>query len=227
MSDDKGHWIETYTGRKFHQTHPDVAQVDLDDIAHSLSMICRYNGHVSKHYSVGHHVIFVYEMLRRLKASEPRLALLGLMHDFEEAYTGDIIGPMKTTMKAQIPGFRDWWENLLSKLNAVIYDALDVPLPTEEEQKIIKFFDMRALGIESKHVLPFSARTYDDRVKEYLRVTAHHVVESPSAQELLANINTHEDNMTLLDIWALPSEMVAERIKISLAAVLEEVQELG
>ena len=59
-------YITTYTRRHFDPVNPEPADMDIKDIAHALSMICRGNGHVSSFWSEGEHCVF-YVQRRRLK----------------------------------------------------------------------------------------------------------------------------------------------------------------
>lgn len=45
-------WIQTYTGVKFYPLDPVAEDIRIEDIAHALSMICRFNGHSKQFYSV-------------------------------------------------------------------------------------------------------------------------------------------------------------------------------
>ena len=56
--DDKT-WIQTYTGRAFDLLDPRPEQIDPLDIAHALSQICRFTGHVREFYSVAQHSVLV------------------------------------------------------------------------------------------------------------------------------------------------------------------------
>lgn len=47
---DRGSWMQTFTGRRFFPMDPDPDEVDVLDVAHSLAMQCRYNGHVRSFY---------------------------------------------------------------------------------------------------------------------------------------------------------------------------------
>jgi uncharacterized protein len=89
---DRGNWMQTYTGRAFYPLHPDPADVDPADIAHALSNICRYGGHVRRYYSVAEHCVLLSY------AVAPQHALWALLHDATEAYVGDMIRPLKRTM---------------------------------------------------------------------------------------------------------------------------------
>lgn len=85
-------WMQTYTGGKFYPLSPDPAEVDPVDIAHALSLICRYGGHVERFYSVAEHCV----LMSRHVPEE--FALWALLHDATEAYVGDMIRPLKHSM---------------------------------------------------------------------------------------------------------------------------------
>lgn len=82
-------FTRTFTGRKFWPLNPRAEDVAIEDIAHHLSMICRYGGATRFHYSVGQHSILVSSMV------PAELALEGLLHDAAEAYLGDMVRPIK------------------------------------------------------------------------------------------------------------------------------------
>lgn len=85
----RGDFMETYTGRQFHPLDPDPEDIDIVDIAHALSQVCRYGGHSRFHYSVAQHSILVAEK------AHPVNALRALLHDATEAFLGDMIRPLK------------------------------------------------------------------------------------------------------------------------------------
>src|SRR5579859_2936777 len=85
----KGNWMQTYTGRQAWPIDMRPEDIDINDIAHSLSMQCRYNGHCRRFYSVAEHSYWVSKYV------EPENALWGLMHDASEAYVTDVPRPLK------------------------------------------------------------------------------------------------------------------------------------
>lgn len=85
-------WMQTFTGRAFYPLNPRVEDIDPRDIAHALSLTCRYGGHVDRFYSVAEHC----ELMSR--AVSPENALWALLHDATEAYVGDVIRPLKRSM---------------------------------------------------------------------------------------------------------------------------------
>lgn len=85
-----GCWIETYTGKFVNPLDLKSDDIDIRDIAHALSLICRFNGHCNQFYSVAEHSIRVLGLLKGLDNQ-----LTGLLHDATEAYMADITRPVK------------------------------------------------------------------------------------------------------------------------------------
>lgn len=93
--EDGGEWFITYTGKTFHITEPVSDEIDIRDIAHGLSHICRYMGQTVPFYSVAEHCC---RMAAYFISDDTRdLALLALLHDSPEAYFGDIHSVIKRT----------------------------------------------------------------------------------------------------------------------------------
>jgi hypothetical protein len=84
-----GDWMQTWTGVRFYPLDPQPEDIDLGDIAHALSLLCRYGGHVDRFYSVAEHCILMSQAV----ASENALA--ALLHDATEAYVCDVPRPLK------------------------------------------------------------------------------------------------------------------------------------
>lgn len=132
-------YILTYTKVKFTPTEPLAEDVKIEDIAHSLSMLCRANGHYSSFYSVGAHCLNCYEEACARRESA-RVKLACLLHDASEAYISDITRPVKKNLEE--------YQNIEDKLSAVIYEKfLGSPL-TEYEEKMVKLIDDAMLYYE-------------------------------------------------------------------------------
>lgn len=86
--------IKTYTGVMFDPLNPNLELIDILDIAHALSMLCRANGHFRSFYSVGQHCINCMKEAAARGYSE-RVQLACLLHDASEAYLSDVTRPVK------------------------------------------------------------------------------------------------------------------------------------
>lgn len=77
-----------------------VSMITEEDIATSLSGICRYNGYAGTYYSVAEHSLLLASwVLRSSLSNKKQLAYNALMHDASESILGDIIGPIKVQLK--------------------------------------------------------------------------------------------------------------------------------
>lgn len=135
MENRKGDWFQTYTGIKFYPYDPRPEEVFIEDIAHHLSLQCRFYGACREFYSVGQHSILVSSIVSRENA------LWGLLHDATEAYLGDMIRPVKLGM----PQYREV-EQLVMKAIADRYE-LEMPEPDEVKgaDRILLYTERRDL----------------------------------------------------------------------------------
>lgn len=160
----RGDWMQTYTGRAFYPMAPAVEDIDPVDIAHALSLLCRYGGHVQTFYSVAEHCVLMSY------AVAPKNALWALLHDATEAYMGDLIRPLKHAM----PEYRVA-EN---RLMGVICDrfGLDWTCPAE-----VKAADNRILRDERDALLtdpPLPWKSIEDVPRLGVRVEGWLPVEA-------------------------------------------------
>lgn len=91
--------------------------IDIEDIAHSLARLCRYNGHCGGFISVARHSIWVAEHLPR------DLKMWGLLHDAPEAYLGDMTRPVKRQ-----PSMEEY-RQADERLEKVIAERFGLPYP--------------------------------------------------------------------------------------------------
>ena len=90
-------YITTVSGKHFYPLDPDPKDIDIEDIAHALSLICRANGHFKVFYSVAQHCISCAEEAAARGYSDE--VILGcLLHDASEAYLCDVTRPVKKTL---------------------------------------------------------------------------------------------------------------------------------
>lgn len=125
-------YITTYTGKHFDPSQPDRDRLDIRDIAHALSLICRSNGHVKTFFSVGQHCIHC-ALEAEARGYSPHLTLACLLHDASECYLSDVPRPIKENM----PQYRAVEERLLGQ---VYIKYLGTAL-TDAEEKLVKRID--------------------------------------------------------------------------------------
>jgi len=125
--------ITTYSGIKFTPQDPNPAQINIKDIAHSLSLMCRGNGHIIHFYSVAQHCINCAKEAKARNFS-PRVQLACLLHDASESYLSDITRPVKK----HLPMYIEIEENLQ---NMIYSHFLGLPLTKEECQKVKQIDD--------------------------------------------------------------------------------------
>lgn len=135
-----GDWIETYTGGVFWPLDPRPEEIDIEDIAHALSMMCRFNGHCSTFMSIGEHSVNVCEDVERKHPDQPVLALEALLHDGSEAYIADIVSPVKRHI-------RPWYGPIEDRLQMVIHRRYNLP---ESYDPRVKESDLAVLMTEAR-----------------------------------------------------------------------------
>lgn len=133
-------WIATYTGKKFYPLDPRVEDIDIRDIAHALSNICRFCGHVDRFYSVAQHSVLAAQYV------SGKHGLAALLHDASEAYICDMSRPVKHDPDMQV--YRDAEKRLM----AAIEHRFDVDCTVPEIHEI----DNRLLFTEKRDLLPAS-----------------------------------------------------------------------
>lgn len=113
-----GGFIVTSSGRQFSYLDPRPHMIDICDIAHALSQICRFNGHTSLFYSVAQHSLLVADKM--IGSAGERLA--GLLHDAAEAYVCDIPSPLKVLLGSTYLDIHDTvLHKILEKFETSLY----------------------------------------------------------------------------------------------------------
>ena len=120
-------YIYTFSGRKFYPLNPETDDVDISDIAHALSLLCRANGHFSSFHSVAQHCIeCCAEAVSRGYGS--KVALACLLHDASEAYMSDITTPVKN----ELENYRMYEDKLIN----MIFSKYTGELNEDEQNKV-------------------------------------------------------------------------------------------
>jgi hypothetical protein len=132
----RGDWVQTFTGRAYWPLDPCTDDVSLEDIAHALSMICRFNGHCPRFYSVAEHSVRCWRVARM---ECPEHAAWALLHDAAEAYLCDLPRPVKRCL----PEYKTV-ERLNEKIIAARFGLRTLDMPAA-----VKEIDSRMLTTEA------------------------------------------------------------------------------
>lgn len=129
---DRGPWIQTFTNKQFYPLDPIIGDISIADIAHALSLKCRFGGHCAGFYSVAEHSWLVSQQVPTLEA---------LLHDAAEAYSpfGDVPRPLKPHLRdverveklldvairerfGLLPSSNDVWTSVKTADNRILMD---------------------------------------------------------------------------------------------------------
>lgn len=166
--------IITYTRIDMDPFSPKQSDIDIRDIAHALSLLCRANGHISHFYSVGQHCLNC-EREAAARGCDTAVRAYCLLHDATECYISDLTRPVKR----RFPLYYEAEERLAD----VIYLSLTGRVPNDEELKavseiddcmlyheFIALADVKMFDEEPRRTAEpdFSFRSPDDVEKEFL-----------------------------------------------------------
>ena len=136
--------IATYTGEDFNPLAPNIHQIQLEDIAHALSMICRANGHFKHFYSVAQHSINCANEAKA-RGMSTKIQLACLLHDGSEAYVSDITRPVKKHLQRYL--------EIEEALQDMIYKKFLESVLTDEECVVVKQIDDDMLVCEFESMM--------------------------------------------------------------------------
>ena len=139
-------WFITHSGRDFDFADLSVGMIHWPDVATALAKVCRFGGHCKGFYSVAQHSVLVADILA-METDDPVIRLHGLLHDAHEAYTGDLIRPMK-----QLIG-QDVVKQIEHSVDRVIYEKAGIDPPDDELRATIKRADLIALATETQSLV--------------------------------------------------------------------------
>lgn len=135
--------IETFSVKRLNVFDPCLDDIDILDIAHSLSIVCRYGGHCRFPYSVAQHSVLV-SLDVALRGGGWDLRMAALLHDASEAYIADICRPVKVRLTEYAP--------IEAKLQDAIWRKFGVDY-SDECHRIVKESDNRVLRVEARELM--------------------------------------------------------------------------
>ena len=146
-------WQRMLSGRRLDLLEPAPVDVEIEDIAHGLARLARWNGQTSGDYpfSVAQHSLVVADICLQLRPKWPaKWALAALLHDAPEYVIGDLISPFKAAVGLDYKSFE-------TKLQSAIHIRFGLPgdLPKTIEQ-IIKRADHASAFFEATQLAGFA-----------------------------------------------------------------------
>jgi hypothetical protein len=140
--------LQTLSGCRLNFQSPDITSISIEDIAHSLSFLCRFNGHSKFFFSVAQHSLLVYMYVKDSGHSQAT-QLGALLHDAQEAYVSDLPTPLKRMLPMYI--------DIEKKVQHAIFCQCGIEDVFQNGLDTIKSFDNEITSIE-RHCLLDKAR---------------------------------------------------------------------
>jgi len=146
-------WQRMLSGRRLDLLDPSPMDIEIEDIAHGLARVARWNGQtVGEHaFSVAQHSVVVEEIVAHIRPDvEPRWRLAALLHDASEYVIGDMISPFKAALGVDYRTFEE-------RLETAIHVRFGLPAKTPVEiKKLIKQADRACAFFEATQLAGFT-----------------------------------------------------------------------
>jgi 5'-deoxynucleotidase YfbR-like HD superfamily hydrolase len=140
------------SGRRLDLLDPSPLDIEIEDIAHGLARVARWNGQtIGEHaFSVAQHSVVVEEIVAHVQPSiEPRWRLAALLHDASEYVIGDMISPFKAALGVDYRTFED-------RLEGAIHIRFGLPAKAPAAiKKMIKRADRACAFFEATQLAGF------------------------------------------------------------------------
>ncbi len=128
-------WQRMLSGRRLDLLNPHVADIEIEDIAHGLARVARWNGQTTgEHaFSVAQHALMVEMIMGQIVSEpDPRWLMAALLHDAAEYVIGDLISPFKTAIGLDYKSFE---LNLMHAIHNRFSLPVDLPATIAAELK--------------------------------------------------------------------------------------------
>ena len=151
-------WQRMLSGRRLDLLDPSPLDIEIEDIAHGLSFVARWNGQTKGEYpySVAEHSLLVEEIFTELNPkADAKWRLMALLHDAPEYVIGDMISPVKASVG---PGYGE----LETRLTTAIHVKFGLPAKTPDTiKRQIKRADKQSAWLEAVEIAGFSRNEAD------------------------------------------------------------------
>lgn len=164
-------YVLSLSGNRISLTQPDPSSFQIEDIAHALSMIPRFNGNLRRHYSVAQHSVLVSRLVPK------NVAFRALLHDASEFALGDMTSPLKARLSL--------YRKYESRMQGAIHQAFGLSAScSSAEKRTIKVADLQMLAAEKEQLMSF-----DDGPWEILQgIVAPSIRIKPMGQRAAFNL---------------------------------------
>jgi 5'-deoxynucleotidase YfbR-like HD superfamily hydrolase len=151
-------WQRMLSGRRLDLLDPTPMDIEIEDIAHGLAFVARWNGQTigDYAYSVAEHSLLVEDLFGMLvPQADPKWRLAALLHDAPEYVIGDMISPVKNAVGRG-------YEVLDDRLAAAIHIKFGLPgVIPKQIKKQIKNADKISAWMEAVHIAGFTKAEAD------------------------------------------------------------------
>lgn len=151
-------WQRMLSGRRLDLLDPTPMDIEIEDIAHGLAFVARWNGQTFGDfaYSVAEHSLLVEQIYTRLNPNSPiKWRLASLLHDGPEYVIGDMISPVKAAVG---PGYGELDDRLMAAIHIRFGLPAQVPVAIK---KAIKKADRISAWLEATQIAGFSITEAD------------------------------------------------------------------
>ena len=146
-------WQRMLSGRRLDLLDPSALDIEIEDIAHGLARVARWNGQTNgdHSFSVAQHCVLVEAIYHHCnKGASRQNRLVALLHDAPEYVIGDMISPFKAALGVDYKAFEH-------RLMAAIHVRFGLPAKASEELEIkVKEADKMAAYLEATQLAGFS-----------------------------------------------------------------------
>jgi len=151
-------WQKMLSGRRLDLLDPTPVDIEIEDIAHGLSFVARWNGQTLGDfaYSVAEHSLLVERLYSRLNPRAPaKWRLAALLHDAPEYVIGDMISPVKNAVG---PGYDALDKRLAAAVHIRFGLPATIPAPVKKQ---IKKADRISAWMEATEIAGFTVAEAD------------------------------------------------------------------